>query len=241
MSYCLQFAIVSISMSPDQQAPPGQQNNQYPVIPASPAVPNNGHSGHNPYEFIINHNTPKARLFNFGGGSLALRLAILVGGLVVLFTVIALVVALLAPKGNAESLRQIAQQQQEILRVANLADNNVTDQNVKNFVANVDASMRTSKIQTLAFLDAHNIKMEPKTLALGRDTKTDVLLQNAAAAGTYDSTAVDTLTTQLETYEALLKSTSKQTSSKQTLKVLQDCFNSVYMLLKQSDSIATGA
>src|SRR4051812_21641401 len=69
-------------------------NGTYEVVPPLPSVNNTGHSGHNPYEFIVNPNTPTHR-GNILGSILSSwkALAALGAGLVVVLFIIGIVLS----------------------------------------------------------------------------------------------------------------------------------------------------
>ncbi len=234
-------------MFPDQQnnnggvnsAPQQGPSGQYQVVPPLPVSNNVGHSGHNPYEFIVNPNTPKHNRSLFGGGSSVFaRLGILLGGAVLLMIIVGIVISALAPKGSTSGLTAIAQRQQEIVRVATAATLQATGQDTKNFVANTELSITSSQQQVLAYLADHGTKLAAKQLGLDKDAQTDTLLANAATANNYDSAAVENLTSQLQTYKQQLQTTFNQTSSKTVKQLVQNSFASADKLLAQAKAIS---
>jgi hypothetical protein len=226
-------------------APRSQQilqnpSGHYEVVPA--LSPNNAHpSGHNPYDFIVNPNTPKNRksLFGRGGTPSWKGLALFGGILVVLAIIVVSVLSSMAPKGSTPGLTLAAQRQQEIIRVATLATIGATGQDTKNFVANVQLSITSSQVQTLNYLQAHGTKLKLKQLSLYKDTQTDTLLTNAANAGNYDKVVVQTLSTQLQTYQDTLQDTEKDTNSTSAKQLLKDDYANAQKLLAQASDINT--
>lgn len=244
-------------MSPDQQNPysqPPQQppaqnpytqqpqqhaNGQYQVVPPLPVLNNGGHSGHNPYEFIVAPNTRQPKRFSFGSGSsLYIRIGVVLGGITILIIIAAIVASALAPKSSSPGLTAIAQRQEEIVRVSAAASTAVTDQDTKNFVANVNASVGSGQQQVISYLAEHGTKLDSKVLALDYSAQTDTLLADAASANNYDTAAVQNLTEQLQTYESLLRTTFKSSSNKQTKQLMQDCYTSADKLLVQAKALS---
>jgi len=220
--------------APIQQAPSGQ----YEVVPPLPAGANNGHTGHNPYEFIVNPGAPKRRSLSLGGGNpFLMRIFLLVGGAVVIMIVAAIILSALAPKGSTPGLISIAQRQQEIVRIASTATTQASGLDIQNFAATVAASVTSDQQATLAFLQAHGTKLSTKTLALDQDTKTDSILADAATAGTYDTAVTQNLTEQLQTYESLLAQTFKETNNKQSKQLLQSNFSNASVLVARSKAL----
>lgn len=222
--------------SAPQQAP----NGQYEVLPPLPTANNTGHSGHNPYEFIVNPNSGH----NAGGNKLKqsflLQIAVLLGGLVVIMIIIAVVLSALGPKSSTPGLTAIAQRQQEIARVANEAAAKASGQDTQNFTNNVAVSVASSQQQVLGYLSAHGTKLKSKQLALDASNQTDATLASANSASNYDGVAVQTLSDQLKTYESMLQTSYKQTSNAKLKAVLQGCYNSAAKLLAQASAINTG-
>lgn len=216
-------------------APQQNPNGQYEVVPSITTVPNNGSSGHNPYEFIVATNTkPKPKFsLSLGNSSFVARIGIILGGLVVLMIVAAILISMFTPKGSTPGLTLAAEQQEEIIRISGLATKQVTGQDASNFVTNVNISIASSQQQIIAYLGDHGVKVPPKTLALDKNSQTDTLLANAASAGNYDSVVAQTLADQLRSYQGLLRTTYQQTSSKQAKQLLQSSFTSASTLLKQ--------
>jgi len=218
-------------------APQQAANGQYQVVPPLPAANNTGHSGHNPYEFIVNPHPQKHGVNLLGGSSLLARVAVIGGGLVVLMIIAAIVISAFGPKSNTADLIAVAQRQQEISRVATAANDQATQQDTKDFVMNVSVSLTSDQKQMLAYLADHGAKkISPKELALDKNPQTDTLLSNAAAAGNYDPTAIQSLTSQLQAYEQQLQTTFQKTKGPNARALLQRCFKNADLLLQQAKS-----
>jgi type II secretory pathway pseudopilin PulG len=216
-------------------------NGQYEVVPA-PTPNNSRQSGHNPYDFIVNPNTPKRSI---GGGMFSGKapwkgLALIGAGLVVVIIIVGIVLSSLAPKGSTPGLTAAAQRQQEIIRIATAATKTAAGQGTRNFATNVQFSVTSSQEQTLAYLKSHGTKVKKQQLALNKDVQTDALLANALTAGTYDTAVVQNLTSQLQTYEGLLKSTYNQTTGKSARELLQASYDSAAKLLEQAKALNSG-
>lgn len=205
------------------------------MVEALPAGQNNGHTGHNPYEFIMSPPQPKRAPFKLSLSGIAL----LGGGIVLILIVLALVLGALAPKGITPGLTTAAEQQQEIVRIATAAAPAATGQDTRNFVSNVEISVSSSQTQVLAYLAAHGTKLNSKTLALKQNAQTDTLLTNAATAGTYDSTVASTLVTELKAYAQTLNTTYKQASNSESKALLQKCYAAAAALIAQGNSLQT--
>jgi hypothetical protein len=194
--------------------------------------------GHNPYEFIVNPNTPGNARGSSQNKKFFMIIAFVVGGAALLMGIAALVISMTAPKGSTTGLKQIAQRQQELIRISKLSADSTTGSDTKNFVITVEYATISSQKDMVTLLNKQKVKLPPKELALYKDTKTDALLSDAAAAGTYDSTVAKVLTDQLETYENLVKSTYKDTTSKSTKAALQSTYDGAVALVKQGKALS---
>jgi hypothetical protein len=214
------------------------QNGTYEVVPPLPAAGNTGHSGHNPYEFIVSPNTPRPGHAPFGRLMSSWKsLALLGGGIVIALFIVGMVVSSLAPKGSTPGLTTAAQQQQEIIRVATATTQHAANSDVRNFAVTVQLTISSSQQQTVTYLAAHGTKLNNKVLAAKQSTETDTLLANAATAGNYDSTATQTLTSQLQNYEDGLQSTFKQANSTSSKALLRSNFQTAEKLLAQAKTL----
>lgn len=145
-----------------------------------------------------------------------------------------MLLSLVSGGGNGSQLLSLAQEQTEIIRVADLAANEraVRSSITQNLAANTSLSVSSSKIQTLALISGK--KPNEKTLALKKNSKTDALLTSAAANNQYDKVFTDTLTTKLKDYQAELKRLYTNTSNPKEKATLESAYNGTVILLGQS-------
>ena len=211
-------------------------NGQYEVVP--PPV-NGGRSGHNPYEFIVAPNVGRTSGLgvNLTSGNFLMKMGLLVGAVVVVLIIAGILISSLAPKGSVPGLISITQRQQEIIRISTEATTEAQNEDTKNFVADVEATVTTSQTNILGFLTTHGTKVSPKQLALDKDAQTDTQLTAAASANNYDITATEQLAGQLQTYDALLQTTFSQSNSATVKQMLQADYNGSQLLLKQAKNI----
>jgi hypothetical protein len=211
-----------------QQAP----NGAYTVVPPLPAGQNNGHSGHNPYEFIVTPNTPKHSGKLLGGNAFLAKIGLLVGGAIVIMIMAAVLLNALVPnKGGTAELTTIAQQQQELIRVATIGSEQAQGQAAQNFAASVQYGLTSDQNQLLQYLAGQGKKVGTKTLALKQNSKTDQLLADAASAGNFDTVFTQTVTDQLATYQKTLETTYKATSGKNAKALLQSEYSAAGTLI----------
>lgn len=229
-------------MFPNQQNQSGGQpgstpqqasGGQYEVLPPLPAGQNNGHSGHNPYEFIVNPVATKRH--GLGGDPFLVKIGLVVGGLIVLMIIAAIVLSSLGPKSVTPDLIAIAQRQQEIERVSTNAFQQASSEDTQNFVSTVALTITSDQGAVLAYLAGHGTKkVSTSQLALDQNSQTDSLLANAQNAGTYDSAVTSNLSSQLQTYAGLLQKAYKDTSSTSAKQLLQTCYTNAAKLLQQT-------
>lgn len=198
-----------------------------PQQPYGPA-PNN-------YDFIVNPSPPpkKSLIPLPTGSSMLQRIAIVGGGLVILIIIIAIFASLLSGGSNTAPLVSIAQQQNELIRVATLGTQQATDQSAKNFAQSTELSLTTEQQQLLGYLKDHGTKVSAKQLALTQSTKTDTELAAAQAASTFDSTFEQVMQTQLSSYAQSLKTTFAGTTGVNARKLLNADYTAANLLLKQ--------
>lgn len=220
--------------SAPQQTPGGQ----YQVVPP-PSVTGRP-TGHNPYEFIVSPPASRARGSLFGGNDFIKKIVLIVGGAVLVMIVATIVISALAPKkDNTASLTAIAQAQQEIVRVATTGATQATSQTALNFATNVELGVGSSQSLLIHYLASKGTTLKAKQLALDQSAQTDKLLADALTASTFDSVMVQTLNTQLTSYEASLRTAYNQNSSSAAKQILQSSYNAAALLLEQAKS--TGA
>jgi hypothetical protein len=149
---------------------------------------------------------PPMKLLPTGGSPLQ-RLAIFGGGLVVLIILIAIVAGMLGKSGQAgtNDIIAVAQEQTELARIAADAGDNATALATQNLAHNLELTMTSAQSQTVDYLAQNGHKLGSKTLGLKHSAGTDTTLQNAHDAGTYDSTFVSLVQTQIAAYEQSLR------------------------------------
>lgn len=216
-----------------------QSNGQFDMLPTPQAAPNDGRSGHNPYEFIVNPNTAKSNGLNFSlaGGNFLAKIGLLLGGVVLIIIVAALAISAFTPKGSAAGMTSIAERQQEIIRISTAAERQTQSQDAQNFVTNVSASITSSQSQILSYMKSHGTKVGSKTLALDQNAQTDTALSAAQSANNYDDAVAQDLVSQLQAYQVLLKTTFTQTNSTSAKQILQQNYNGAALLIKQGTAL----
>lgn len=235
----------------EQPAPPGG-----PPPAPQPAVPTQAQAGQpqpdgsaagpygSEYGFIMEPPPPPKRGLSLlpSDPSMPIRIGIVAGGVLILLILFIIMKGLLSGGGNSASFVSIAQDQQEIIHIANLTANSQTNQQAvlssdnQNFAVTAQTSLTSAQSQILAYLKQHGKKVKPKTLDLKVDAATDQRLTSAAANSTYDSTFKEIMKTQLTDYQAALKQAYKQTPDATGRKIINDNYKASELLLIQLNS-----
>lgn len=202
---------------------------QQPFQPQTPA-PNQS----NQYDFIMNagQQPQKSKFGMPSGGSTLQRIFTVVAGAVILIIVAMVFMSLIGGGSDrTASLLDLAQDQTEIIRVADLAksERSVRQTTTQNFAANTSISLTTSKLEVMEILKSQKIKQAQ--LSLKKSTKTDTLLASAAANNQYDEVFMTTLTSKLEAYQTKVKTLFGSAKSTKEQQVLKNAFESVTILL----------
>ena len=224
---------------PPQQPIVPQQNlaGQYGVVspqyPAAATPPNNGH---NPYEFIIAPPT-KAKHFglNFGASqNSAFKRLLVVAGAAILILILGAIITSFLPKSSSiQNLTAIAQEQQELMRVAAQGETQAASETARGLAYTVDLSIGTSQTQILNYLTKHKTKLSTKELSLKQNKNTDATLTAALANSTYDSTFDTVIAGQLRTYLSDLRKAYNATNKTDLKQILNKSYTSGALLLNQ--------
>jgi len=229
--------------SPQPAYPPQQQPVSMPEQPASTGyvasspVSAQQPNGANPYEFIFSEKHQPKQSF-LGGASLTKRLLVIVGGLIVLAVLATVLVSLFTPKDTSiEKITTILQEQQEIVRIADLSSASATTVDVKNLAVNVSLSVGSNATSLQTYLTAHKVKVTDTLLAAKQDAKTDTLFTNAKSTNTFDHTAAQTMQALLVTYRADLNTTYQSVKGVNARKELLSSYKSADILITEANKV----
>lgn len=217
-----------------------QQHYQAPQVPQTPQTPLPQHDPsdpNNPYGFIMDSGAqaPKGK-FNLPQGNSTMQRGLIFGGGFVGLIVVGLILLSLFSGGGGHSaeLLSLAQEQTEIVRIANLAENERTirDSTTSNLASSTSLTVSTSLNQTLGLIKGK--KPNDKELSLKKSAKTDTLLTTAAANNQYDEVYVGTLKTKLKSYQSDVKKLYTGNNSKNEKAVLESAYNGTVILLGEN-------
>ena len=188
------------------------------------------------YDFIVNPDKPPKTPLLTGGSSLAVRVAVVSGGLLVLLIAFIVLKGIIAGSPKLDSMLTVAQDQQELIH---LTTNTGQQQNLstanQNLAATAQLSLNSAQDQLVNYMTKNGFKVKPKVLTQKVSTSIDTQLTNAATAGTYDQTFQDTIKSQLNTYTDDLKQAYGQISGKNGRALLSSDYNQAQLLLSQTN------
>lgn len=136
---------------------------------------------------------------------------IIIGGALVVFVLIVLAVVLSSVRnsqqqGNSATFVGIINQQQEIIRVNNLAAKNVKSSSLANYIATSTVATTSSQQELIAYVSKHGIKLDTKKLSKTKaDPNTDKVLTAALAASVYDTSFRRVMLEMMSEYKSSLK------------------------------------
>lgn len=185
----------------------------------------------NPYEFITNSGQPQKPGL-LGGPSFKRRLLIVVGGGLVLLLVFIILFSVIfgSGGGNTDQLKALAQEQQEIARVAEIGNLKAKSPNNKALAITTKLSVQTDQNQLTTLLEKQGIKLNSKDLALKKDADTDATLTQAEQNNRFDEVFAQIMDEKLAVYQKSLQA-AYQNSSKNTKSILDSSYKSAGLLV----------
>lgn len=188
---------------------------------------------HDPYDFIVNPGQPaKKKLLGSGGNSKTGRILIVGVGALGLILLVVIVMGIIrgAGSGVKDDYLSLIQQQNELIRIADIGLDKAEGPDAKNMATTAHLTLTSQQPTTLSFAKKTGVKIDAKTLALGRDAKTDALLTKAEQNNKFDAVFMTTLREKLKKYQQTLKKVYDQTSTKTTKDTLSKDFTAIGIL-----------
>lgn len=188
-------------------------------LPPTPPPYNPNTVERNPYDFLNEPPAAKRGLLS-GTTSKKQRTLVVVGGglaILALITIILSVVFGGAPS-NKEELLSLAQQQNELIRVADIGVSKARDAEAKDLAVSSKLTFISDQQPLLTALKAQKVKVSTKQLAATKNTKTDQQLTEAEQANNFDTVFIEILQSELSTYQKALKKAYDNPATGQKLK-----------------------
>lgn len=189
-------------------------------------------SQQNPYDFITNPGGP-AKQPRLGGGSLKTRLLVVIGGLLALMILGSVVATVLSSSGRKDTtaLKNLAAQQQELIRVAELGADKAVDYKTRSLAYTAKLSVTTQQQKLLAYLSGRGITVTKEELAAKKQSSIDKDLDSAAANNRFDEVFSATLDEELQDYATAMKTIYDSITSEKTKEILSESYTSSVTLI----------
>lgn len=202
-----------------------------PYQPPQVTPPGQPTQSQDPYHFIMNPEQPRRSYTpNKMKGIL-----FIVGAVSIILILFIVILSMIRGGGGVnEQFITIAQEQQEIIRVAGLQEGAVQKQNTKNFITNTSLSLKSDQAKLRQFMAEHGVKVSEKQLALKRNATTDTELTSAISTSTLDAVLTKELQDELTVYQSTLGKTYQATTGKQSRTLLVELNETAKLLLAQS-------
>jgi hypothetical protein len=188
----------------------------------------------NPYDFILNPGQkPKKRLIG-SGNSLKSRILLIAGLAAVLMVVIYIVMTILgnAGKGDINTLKKLASQQVELIRIADMGADKAVDIGTRSFAITAETSLLTDQKALEDYLEKQEVKLTKLELNSQKDEEIDNKLEAAISSNRYDDVFREILTDHLNDYAKDLKSAYNSTGNKTVKALLKTSYENTEALLK---------
>jgi hypothetical protein len=172
------------------------------------------------YDFIMNPTGPQkrksGRLPSISGGSGSQRsLLLLVGGGGLLVIVLMILYSIFGGvPDNKEQLIKVAQQQHELIRIAEIGVKESRDTQSRNLAMTAKLSLTSDQAPLLAALKKQKVKIGNKQLNGQKNVKTDQMLETAKNNNRFDEEFMEFMQEQLVDYQKNLNVAHKETVNK---------------------------
>lgn len=133
---------------------------------------------------------------------------------VLIISVVVLIVFRSLTKKDYSAYKSLVNQQNEIVRIANLGTSKVRDASVKNYAATISAVTVTEKNDTLTFAKKVGVKFNEKELEAAKDANNDKILSAAETNNQYDQKLVEVLQTLITKYQKDIQSVAAKVTTK---------------------------
>lgn len=198
---------------------------------------NTSPSGSNPYDFILNDPPKKKRSVLPSGGSKKQRTILMAVGGIFLLIFFYMLFSIIMNSGtsNTERMTSVAQEQEEIIRVASLGERGARSTSTQSLALNVRLSVTSSQQKVLAYLNERNVELKDKDLALKANSKTDAVLKEATDNGRFDETFNTIFVAQLKDYQKNLATGYDESGNKTVKQILQEAYAQIKSLLPATE------
>lgn len=171
------------------------------------------------------------------GSSIKKRLLIMAGGLGALALVFGIVFSLLSSGGEkvAQQTLKLAQQHTEIIRVADMGATKATAQDTRNTATTIKLVFQSYQSQLTA-VASKTQKVSGSQLSAGKNAKTDTSLETAKQNNRFDEAFLETIYSQLRSYQQALKSVVPLLDSSKDKQTLNELHEQISKLLPAANN-----
>jgi hypothetical protein len=171
-------------------------------------MPPNTNKPQNDYDFIL-RDVPIPKNKVSLGGSMILRIAVIVVGVIILIIMALVISSFLNKASNAqkERLLETAQAQTEMIRITKIGETKAGELGVRSLATTTQLALISQQQDTKAALIKRGAKAKgiEKTFGAKKNVKTDAALNDAGSNNRFDDTFLEILNTQLNDYKKLLQ------------------------------------
>lgn len=198
----------------------------------------------NDYDFIMDPGKPprQSMLPGLPGGSgnpIIKRVGVVLGIVIVIIILFVVGSSLLGGSGNTPKLTLVAEQQNELIRVATLATTIGAQQSSQpnlDFTQSCLLSITSAQQALVSFLGQNGVKLSTKTLALAQNSQTDTTLNTAVAASTFNAAYSTVMQNQLGLYKTSLQNAYKTAGNTTEKQLLLSDYTGAQLLLQELTS-----
>jgi hypothetical protein len=226
----------TLFQSPSGQAVVPQQLSNGPAQPPTTDTSQGG-GYHQNYEFIMNSGEQPKQKFSMpslpGSHSLFGRIALGVGGLLVLVVVISVISSIFKGSSNYPYLLSVVQDQEEITHLSNEAnaESDISSAN-QTFTSTVNLVLNNSATELMTYMKAngHTVSLASANLKENKTLDTD--LNTAESAGSLNGFFTENMTNQMNQYTSDLSTAYNHTSGVHGKALLSSYYRQALLLKK---------
>lgn len=166
------------------------------------------------YDFILNHGAKKSKrsILPGSGSSKKQRIVMAIGGGLALLVIVLFGASLLFGGKKPQGLLEIAQTQQELIRVSALGSK-ADSFAARDLSVTTQLTLTSDQADVVAYMKDHGQKTNVKLLNLKMNSQTDAVLTQAAESNRFDEVFTQTIQQELVAYQQQLKSAYDATSN----------------------------
>jgi hypothetical protein len=185
------------------------------------------------YNFILNqgNNQPKRSILPGAGSSKKQRIIVVAAGGGILLLIIILISSLLFGGKKTPGLLDLAQIQQELIRVSTLGTQQASSSRARYLAITTELTVISNQNNLLAQMKKQGQKPNTKQLSLKQDKSTDAALTQATTDNRFDEVFIETVQKQLVAYQQQLRTVYTGTTSATLQRLLNEDFSQAGTLI----------